>query len=77
MPILIQLVHTILHNAHTAILSSAAAQAIADMIYIAFFFLLRPGEYIYKPDNTHFRLQDVTLCIGVSPPTAPLPMTSR
>ena len=37
-------------------------QAIADMIIIAFFFLLRPGEYTgTKSDSSPFRLSDVTL----------------
>jgi hypothetical protein len=42
-------------------------QAIADhMIVLAFFFLLRPGEYTGKnpSDTTPFTLQDVQLWIG-------------
>lgn len=41
-------------------------QAVADMIIIAFFFLLRPGEYTddQKPDATPFRICDVQLFIG-------------
>jgi hypothetical protein len=40
-------------------------QVIADMINIAFFFLLRPGEYTGTTnDDTLFRLQDVYLYIG-------------
>jgi hypothetical protein len=39
--------------------------AIADMIAIAFFLLLRPGEYTApKQDNSPFRLQDVLLTVG-------------
>jgi hypothetical protein len=39
---------------------------IADMITIAFFFLLRPGEFTgTTADDAHFRLQDVALFIGV------------
>jgi hypothetical protein len=35
-------------------------QAIADMICLAFFFLLRPGEYIgTTSDTTPFNLHDV------------------
>jgi hypothetical protein len=34
------------------------------MIVIAFFFLLRPGEYTVGTDNTPFRLQDIQLRIG-------------
>jgi hypothetical protein len=38
-------------------------QAIVDMIAIAFFFLLRPGEYTgTTSDDTPFRLQDMHLC---------------
>jgi hypothetical protein len=40
-------------------------QAIANMIAIAFFFLLRPGEYTgTTTDDAFFRLQDVSLYIG-------------
>ena len=39
--------------------------ATADMITIAFFFLLRPGEYTSTPsDSKPFRLKDVQLRIG-------------
>jgi hypothetical protein len=55
---------------HVAALASApsatiATKAIADMIILAFFFLLRPGEYTGTPsDTTPFLLQDVQLWIG-------------
>jgi hypothetical protein len=55
---------------HVASLASAPSatigtQAIADMITLAFFFLLRPGEYTGTPsDTTPFTLQDVQLWIG-------------
>ena len=40
-------------------------QAVADMIIIAFFFLLRPGEYTgTKSDSSPFRLSDVTFSVG-------------
>ena len=40
-------------------------QAIADMIIIAFFFLLHPGEYTgTKSDSSPFRLSDVTFSVG-------------
>ena len=48
--------------------------SIADMIVIAFFFLLRPGEYTDN-DNNPFRLADVQLFIGdtrINLSTAPL-----
>ena len=39
--------------------------AVADMIIIAFFFLLRPVEYTgTKSDSTPFRLSDVTFSVG-------------
>ena len=42
-----------------------SAQAIADMIVVAFFFLLRPGEYTGTTnDDTPFRLQDIQLFLG-------------
>ncbi len=41
--------------------SSSQGQAIANMLVIGFFFLLRPGEYTYDAKNNHpFRLQDIT-----------------
>lgn len=57
------------HIASLAILSAAAAafKATADMIILAFFFLLRPGEYTDSPsDSTPFRFMDVQLFIGNS-----------
>ena len=40
-------------------------QAVAYMIIIAFFFLLRPGEYTgTKSDSLPFRLSDVTFTVG-------------
>jgi len=40
-------------------------QAIADMIALAFFFLLRPGEYTGSPSDTRpFYLEDVQFWIG-------------
>jgi integrase len=63
-PIPIQVVKAILTAAYSHRKASAAAQATADMICIAFFFLLRPGEYTSQKDNNPFRLQDVQLFIG-------------
>ena len=38
---------------------------VSDMIILAFFFLLRPGEYTDSPsDTTPFRLQDIQLFVG-------------
>ena len=40
-------------------------QCLADMIGLAFFFLLRPGEYAYSPsESTPFQLRDVQLFRG-------------
>lgn len=39
--------------------------ALADMIILGFFFLLRPGEYCISPsDSTPFHLMDVQLFVG-------------
>ena len=44
---------------------SAFQLGVADMIVIAFFFLLRPGEYTdSNSDSSPFRFQDVQLFIG-------------
>lgn len=55
---------------------TSGTQCIADMACIAFFFLLRPGEYTGTTgDNAPFRLRDVQLFIGLrrlSLMTAPL-----
>lgn len=60
----------ILYLATTAFAVAAAAEGtkgIADMIILAFFFLLRPGEYTSsasKKDSAPFRLMDVCLRRG-------------
>jgi hypothetical protein len=42
-----------------------AAQAIADLFIIAFYFIMRPGEYCLSSDAPHpFRLTDVQLLCG-------------
>ena len=43
---------------------SPAQQALADVICIAFFFLLRPGEYLVGTEDTAFVLADVHMYIG-------------
>lgn len=54
---------------------SVSNQAIADMIQLAFFFLLRPGEYTSTPsDTTPFRFCDVRFRMGavwLDPSTCP------
>jgi hypothetical protein len=63
-PIPIQVLHHVLAAAYSTA-GTTGTQAIADMIVIAFFYLLRPGEYTGTPsDNTPFRLADVQLFIG-------------
>jgi hypothetical protein len=59
-------------------------QAVADLLIIGFFFLLRPGEHTYAKDNNHpFRLQDVSFDTpaatlnAVVIPAAPLQLASR
>jgi hypothetical protein len=50
------------HTVHR-LLSSPTSHlaAVADLLIIAYFFLLRPGEYCYQREaNTPFRLQDVS-----------------
>lgn len=65
------------HIMHQAVRSQAVPDlAFADMLCLAFFFLLRPGEYTGTVSDTQpFLLQDLTLYLGtqrLSPMTAPL-----
>jgi hypothetical protein len=55
--------------AHSLSDSSLAVRAIADMLILAFFFLMRPGEYCITPDGgSHpFCLADVALYAGDHP----------
>ena len=76
-PIPVQLLHYVMAIAFANhVIPSRANQATADMIALAFFFLLRPGEYTgTKSDTTPFRMQDVQLFIGshrINPLTASL-----
>jgi hypothetical protein len=51
--------------AHATLAGNPADQAIADMICLAFFFLLRPGEYTGTTSDTQpFHLQDVEFYLG-------------
>jgi nitroreductase len=62
-PIPVQVLRHIMTAAHAA--PTPGNLAIADMCCLAFFFLLRPGEYtIYPSDSTPFRLCDIQLRIG-------------
>lgn len=74
-PIPISVIHHVL-NAST-VTTSPDHTAVADMICIAFFFLMRPGEYTSGPSDTvPFTLADIQLFIGrhrVNLFLAPLP----
>jgi hypothetical protein len=65
-PLPIQIVHHVLAAAlGVVVLAAAGTIAVADMIVIAFFFLLRPGEYTgTATDDTPFRLADIILFLG-------------
>ncbi|KAL7454161.1 hypothetical protein ACHAWC_006751, partial [Mediolabrus comicus] len=57
------------HGRHIAQLATfstlQSSRAISDMITLAFFFLLRPGEYVdTNSDSTPFTLADVSLYLG-------------
>ena len=74
-PIPIPLIMHVLAAAYSAA-GTHGTKAIADMIVIAFFFLLRPGEYTGgSADGCPFRLRDIQLFIGsrrISLATAPV-----
>ena len=64
-PVPIQVIRRIAFLAQHSTHNSHLLQATADMIIIAFFYLLRPGEYTDAPSETSpFRLTDVQLFIG-------------
>jgi hypothetical protein len=71
-PVPIAIIRQVLAAAITA--ATIDNLAVADMIVLAFFFLLRPGEYTALPsDTTPFRMCDVQLFIGpvrIDPGTA-------
>jgi hypothetical protein len=57
--------HHPVHAYHATTISTDAAKAIGDMTVIAFYYLLRPGEYTgTTTDDAAFRLQDLQLFIG-------------
>jgi hypothetical protein len=63
-PIPVQVIFHVLAAAFS-IRGSVGTQAIANMTVIAFFFLLRPGEYTGTTTDDHpFRLADVKLFVG-------------
>ena len=64
-PIPIQVIRQLACVARNSSPTFAVYQATVDMIIIAFFFLLRPGEYTDSPsESTPFRIEDVQLFIG-------------
>lgn len=64
-PIPIQVIRRIAFIASQLPEHAHTLRAVADMIIIAFFFLLRPGEYTDAPsDTTPFKFADVQLMIG-------------
>jgi hypothetical protein len=61
-PLPVAVLHHVMQCAHNAPPPNHLLHAIADMICIAFFFLLRPGEYTSSSsDTTPFRAKDVVL----------------
>ena len=62
-PVPIMVIRHILQIAHSG--NSTFQQGVADMICLAFFFLLRPGEYTISPsDSEPFRLRNIQLFQG-------------
>lgn len=73
-PIPIQVLHQAQHN---VLLSAptAADYAIMDLIWIAFYYLLRPGEYVQGRETTPLLAEDVSLMVNaykIDPFTCPL-----
>ena len=62
---------SVLRDATAAALSNPddhQTLAAVDMMWIAFFFLLRPGEYTRPAEDSHpFRIEDVQLWIDITP----------
>eukprot|EP00804_Cyclotella_cryptica_P015306 CCRYP_005414-RA/>CCRYP_005414-RA protein AED:0.57 eAED:0.10 QI:0/0/0/1/0/0/2/0/539 len=64
-PVPIRIIRHIAYLARHSTSSNSLLVAVADMIIIAFFFLLRPGEYTdSNQESTPFRFSDVQLFIG-------------
>ena len=61
-PLPLPLLHELYRIARAS--GDALSLATADMAYMAFFYLLRPGEYCKSHDSTPFRLCDVELRLG-------------
>ena len=74
-PIPLQLVR----HAVNTLQSDELSRAMADLIIIGLFFLLRPGEYCYNKDgdNSPFRMQDVSFDVaGVQTNASVIPIVS-
>ena len=56
----------VLHHAQATVQLAPTdlLRCIMDMAWIAFFYLLRPGEYCKSPENTPLALKDVSCSIG-------------
>jgi hypothetical protein len=64
-PLPLQVVRHVLSLAHSTNATAAPpATCIADMAVLAFFFLLRPGEYAVATDTTPFPFKDCKLLLG-------------
>jgi hypothetical protein len=61
-PVPIQIIQHALTLANSV--PSADNLAVANMILIAFFFLMRPGEHTVTKDNTPFKLKDIQFHVG-------------
>lgn len=62
-PIPIEIIHHAVNMVHCDPHASASRHATADLLCLAFFFLLRPGEYCKAPDASDhpFRWEDIQL----------------
>ena len=63
-PIPLQVAVELVRAVYASTTGDKGTQATADMIVLAFYYLLRPGEYTVTTDNAPFKLQDVQLYIG-------------
>ena len=62
-PMPIQVLHRAQRMLHQSAHTTIADKSAMDMIWIAYFFLLRPGEYVKAHDNSPLCLKDVTFMI--------------
>ena len=68
----------VLHAAYRIAVSpsgTARELALADLMWLAYYFLLRPGEYLHTSSEHAFRLEDIVLrADGVDYPAATIPL---